>query len=303
MKKIMKKYIRLLLFILIVNLLMLGCNNSNNTLQNDSDSTVNATINEHSKKVKKIFYNVPSPIEMAKVLHESGVLYKPELLISYKVADKYVNLPKQALILGAYGSDLSYSRLFDQIQQSINYLSSVKKLCEELNIPEEQGKFAVSRLENNMENRDSLIQIVTETYSSADAYLKENERGNTATLIILGGWIEALYISSNIVDFDNPTNKEVINRIAEQKYSLSNLIELIKCYPYDKELKEYLPLMNNLKDKFDLVDIKYQKGDVVTDESKKLTTIYSKATVNINKPTFEDIKNTISEIRKKIITY
>lgn len=61
--------------------------------------------------------------------------------------------------------------------------------------------------------------------------------------------------------------------------------------------------MNNLKDKFDLVDIKYQKGDVVTDESKKLTTIYSKATVNINKPTFEDIKNTISEIRKKIITY
>ena len=212
-------------------------------------------------------------------------------------------MPKQALILGVYGSDLSYVRLFDQIQQSINYLSSIKKLTEDLNIPEEQGSFAVSRLENNMNNRDSLLQIVTETYSSANAYLKENERGNTATLIILGGWIEALYISTNIVDFDNPKNKQVINRIAEQKYSLSNLIELIKGYPNDKELKEYLPLMNKLHNEFSLVDIKYEKRDVVTDENKKLTTINSIVTINISKSTFEEIKKTITEIRNKIIIY
>ncbi len=295
----MKKY----LLLLFLPLMFLSCNNVNNTIVNDTDSIGNTTINDHSRKVKKIFYNVPSPIEMAKVLHESGALYKPEILLSYKVENKYVNVPKQALILGVYGSDLSYVRLFDQIQQSINYLSSIKKLTEELNIPEEQGSFAVSRLENNMDNRDSLLQIVSETYSSADSYLKENERGNTATLIVLGGWIEALFVSTNIVDFDNIKNKSVINRIAEQKYSLSNLIELIKSYPNDLELKEYLPLMNNLKTKFDLVDIKYEKGDVFTDNDKKLTTINSKATVNIDKSSFEEIKKTISEIRKKIIEY
>lgn len=295
----MKKY----LLLLFLPLMFLSCNNVNNTIVNDTDSIGNTTINDHSRKVKKIFYNVPSPIEMAKVLHESGALYKPEILLSYKVENKYVNVPKQALILGVYGSDLSYVRLFDQIQQSINYLSSIKKLTEELNIPEEQGSLAVSRLENNMDNRDSLLQIVSETYSSADSYLKENERGNTATLIVLGGWIEALFVSTNIVDFDNIKNKSVINRIAEQKYSLSNLIELIKSYPNDLELKEYLPLMNNLKTKFDLVDIKYEKGDVFTDNDKKLTTINSKATVNIDKSSFEEIKKTISEIRKKIIEY
>jgi len=299
----MKKNITYLLFVLFVTTLFTGCNNSNNTFQNDNDTLNNAITIEHTKKVKKIFYNVPSPIEMANVLHESGVQYKPEILVPFKAVDKYVNVPKQALILGVYGSDLSYVRLFDQIQQSINYLSSIKKLTGDLNIPEDQGSFAVNRLENNMDNRDSLLQIVTETYSSANTYLKENERGNTATLIILGGWIEALYISTNIVDFDNPKNKQVINRIAEQKYSLSNLIELIKGYPNDKELKEYLPLMNNLHNEFSLVDIKYEKRDVVTDENKKLTTINSIVTINISKSTFEEIKKTITEIRNKIIIY
>jgi len=298
----MQKYFSFLLLIFFTISFFWGCNNNNTSLNNDSDTTV-SILKEHSKKVKKIFYNVPSPIEMADVLHNSNALYNSEILVPFKNVDKYVNVPKQALILGVYGSDLSYVRLFDQIQQSINYLSSIKKLTEELNIPETEGSFTVSRLENNMDNRDSLLQIVSETYASADSYLKENERGNTATLIILGGWIEALYLSTNIIDFDNPKNKQIIDRIAEQKYSLSNLIELIKCYPNDKELKEYLPLMNDLYNKFSLVDIIYEKGNVVTDENKKLTTINSKVTITITKDNYEQIKNKISEIRQKILKY
>lgn len=279
-----------------------GCNSSNDNNQFDTDSlTFLDSNNEHTKKVRKIFYNVPSPIEMTSVLQKSGAQYKPEILNSFKVADKYVNVPQQALNLGAYGSDLSYVRLFDQIQLSINYLSAIKRLCDELNIPEEQGSFAISRMEKNMDNKDSLLQIISETYSSADAYLKDNDRGNTATLIVLGGWIEALYISTNIVNFDNSKNREVVNRIGEQKYSLNNLIELIKSYPNDSDLQEYVPLLQELKGKYDNVSIEYIKGEVVTEKDKKLTTIYSQAIVTIDKASFEEIKSTIAKIRSKVI--
>jgi len=285
--------------------LMWSCNSntdySSNQLDNDSISKRDS-LSEHTKKVKKIFYNVPSPLEMTAVIQKSGAQYKPEILNSFKVADKYVNIPQQALNLGAYGSDLSYVRLFDQIQLSINYLSAVKKLCDELNIPEEQGSFAISRMEKNMDNKDSLLQIITDTYSSADSYLKDNDRGNTATLIILGGWVEALYIATNIIVYDNPKNKDVVDRIAEQKYSLSNLIELVKCYPDDNELRTYMPSLLDLKKVFDQVKIEYIKGDVVTEKEKKLTTIHSKAIVSIDKNAFEEIKKTIVEIRKKVIS-
>ena len=284
---------------------MWSCNSntdySSNQLDNDSISKRDS-LSEHTKKVKKIFYNVPSPLEMTAVIQKSGAQYKPEILNSFKVADKYVNIPQQALNLGAYGSDLSYVRLFDQIQLSINYLSAVKKLCDELNIPEEQGSFAISRMEKNMDNKDSLLQIITDTYSSADSYLKDNDRGNTATLIILGGWVEALYIATNIIVYDNPKNKDVVDRIAEQKYSLSNLIELVKCYPDDNELRTYMPSLLDLKKVFDQVKIEYIKGDVVTEKEKKLTTIHSKAIVSIDKNAFEEIKKTIVEIRKKVIS-
>ena len=279
-----------------------GCSSSNDNSQFDNDSITGLdTNNEHNKRVRKIFYNVPSPIEMTAVIQKSGAQYKPEILNSFKVADKYINVPQQALNLGAYGSDLSYVRLFDQIQLSINYLSAIKTLCDELNIPEEQGSFAISRMEKNMDNKDSLLQIISETYSSADAYLKENDRGNTATLIVLGGWVEALYISTNIVKFDNSKNKDVVDRIGEQKYSLNNLIELIKSYPDDRDLNEYLPLLLELKSNYENVSIEYIKGDVVTEKDKKLTTIYSQAIVTFDKTTFEEIKTTIAKIRSKVI--
>jgi hypothetical protein len=298
----MKTYIILFFTIIAIVIFNTGCNFSNDSNQIENDSLNNIDLNgEHSKKVKKIFYNVPSPIEMTAVIQKSGTEYKPEILNSYKFAGKYIKVPKQALILGVYGSDLSYVRLFDQIQLSINYLSSIKKLCDELNIPEEQGSFAISRMETNMDNRDSLLQIITETYASADLYLKENERGNTATLIILGGWIEALYISTTIVDFDLEQNKAIINRIAEQKYSLSNLVELLKSYPEDKDLQEYLPLLEDLKLKYELVQIDYVKGNVVTEKDKKLTTINSTAITKMSKTSFEDIKASILSIRNKIV--
>ena len=300
-KTYMMKTYKFLLLILIGGLLLgWSCNSSTDSNQIDNDS-LNNVKNEHTKRVKKIFYNVPSPIEMASIIQKSGAQYKPEILNSYKNTDKYVNVPKQALILGVYGSDLSYVRLFDQIQLSINYLSSIKKLCDELNISEDQGSIAISRMEKNIDKRDSLLQIMSETYSSADAYLKENDRGNTATLIILGGWVEALYICTNIVEFDIPQNKDIINRIGEQKYSLNNLIELINSYPDDNELHKFIPLLAELRGKYDLVGIEYVKEEVVTEKEKKLTTIHSKANVSINKTSFEDIKTTISSIRNKIV--
>ena len=298
----MRSYIYFL--IIISGFIYLGwsCNSSNDSNQFDNDSISSLDSNaDHNKRVRKIFYNVPSPIEMTSVLQKSGAQYKPEILNSFKVADKYVNVPQQALNLGAYGSDLSYVRLFDQIQLSINYLSAIKRLCDELNIPEEQGSFAINRMEKNMDNKDSLLQIISETYSSADSYLKDNDRGNTATLIILGGWIEALYISTNIVIFENSKNKEVVTRIGEQKYSLNNLIELIKSYPNDKDLQEYVPLLMELKKNFENVNIEYIKGDVVTEKEKKLTTIYSQAIVTIDKTSFDNIKSTIAKIRTKVI--
>lgn len=282
---------------------MIGCNSQQNQLSTDTDTTSLVKDTVHANRVKKIFYNVPSPIEMSSVIQRSGAVFRGDVLCSYKNVEKYTTPSKQAIMLGVYGADLSYVRLFEQIQTAINYLSSIKKLCDVIDIPQEQGSLAIQRMEKNIDNKDSLLQIISETYAATDSYLKDNGRGNTATFVILGGWVESLYIASQIADYNNPSNKEIIDRIGEQKYSLSNMIELIKAYPEDKELQSYVQPLEDLKKVYEEVNIEYVKGEVKTDPSKKLTTIYSVAKVEIKKETFEKIKTLAKQIRINLIKY
>lgn len=287
--------------------LFFSCNNSNenknNLKEDDLDISIDTTGNyEHSKKVKKIFYNVPSPIEMTNIMQKAGAEFNPKILNKTDNVDGYILVNKMALNLGVYGADLSYTRIFDQIQMSVNILSSIRKLSDGLGIPQDKGSFAVNRIEENLNNRDSLLQIISDTYASADLYLKENDRGATAALIVTGGWVEGLYIATNIVGDSTDYNKEILNRIGEQKFSVNNLVELLKIYKdEDEDIKRCFPKILDLKSTFDKVKIEYTKGEVLTDSKKKLTTITSKADVRISPQDVEHIKSLVTKIREQII--
>lgn len=290
------------IFILvIISAVLFSCKNSTN--QNDTDSdvdTLNTIYNEHSGKVKKIFYNIPSPIEMAALMQKTKTYYDPSILNKIENADKYTTNSKMALNLGVFGANLSYTRMFDQIQESVNYLAVIRKLSDGLGIPQQPGTFAVSRIEQNIENKDSLLYIITDIYSSADIYLKESNRGSTATLIIFGGWVEALYIAANILDINNPS-KEIMERIAEQKYSLNNLIELMKAYENDEIISLYMPGLEKLSSVYDKIDITNTKTEVITDSAKKVTSISNNNKVNITVENIKELKVAVTEIRKEII--
>jgi hypothetical protein len=298
-KMAIKKITIVLLSLVLMSFYSCKCTNDGNGDGNDTLVKVNID-DDHTKKVRKIFYNVPSPLEMATMLQQAGANYNPEVLNSIDNQSRYITVTQMALNFGVYGADLSYTRMFDQIQECVKFLSVLRKLSDGIGIPEGEGKSAVNRLEDNIENRDSVLQIISETYANADAYLKENERGNTATLIILGGWVEALYIATNIVDVNNP-DKEILTRVGEQKYSLSNLLELLNTYKEDNTLSNYMTELNDLKVAFEKVEITTTAGDVVTDKEKKLTTIQSTAVVKITPENLKEIKKVISNLRNKIV--
>lgn len=251
-------------------------------------------------KVKVIFYNVPSPVEMASILQRSGIAYNPELLNPIKNADKYLTSAKIALNLGVYGADLSYVRMFDQLQESMNYLAVIKKFSEKLGIPSDKGTTTVGRLEDNVNNRDSLLNIISDTYANADVYLKENNRGSTAALIILGGWIEALYTATSMVDKpDNST--DIMNRVAEQKFSLNNLIDLLNAYKTDETIANYLPKLTELKKIYEKVAITATDTKTDTDKKSKTTTVDTNSNIRITIENIREINTFVIEVRKDII--
>lgn len=197
------------------------------TLHVDSaqDSAAKA---ERMAKTKKIFYNIPSPMETAALLKKAGAEYNSKILNDVKSVDKYTAASQQALNLGIYGADLSYASVFNHTQESMFYTSCSRKLADRLGVINAFSDSTLELMQSNMNDRDALLDIISETYWDVDAYLKENGRDNISALMIAGGWMEGLYIATQVsITNDTP---ELRQRIAEQNLSLDDLISLIDSY-------------------------------------------------------------------------
>ncbi len=180
------------------------------------------------KKTKAIFYNIPSPMETAALLKKAGAEYDKAILNDVKHVDSYTAASKQALNLGIYGADLSYTSVFNNTAESMLYTSCAKKLADKLGVSSAFNDTTIERMEANRNERDSLLNIISETYWEVDAYLKENQRENISALMVAGGWVEGLYIASQVCLAHN--TPELRQRIAEQKLPLADLISLINTY-------------------------------------------------------------------------
>jgi len=291
------------LIILSLVILLTACNNSSEITADDlliENPSETSTSSENIKTVKEIFYNVPSPIEISSMLTNAGVSYNAEHLNSSKKVSKYTTMEEMAVNLGIYGADLSYNRLYGQIQESVHYFAAIKKLSDNLGIPQDQGGNAAERLESNLENRDSLLNIISQTYTNTDEYLKQNDRGSTAALIIMGGWIEALYIATQIAT-QTDNNGTLLNSIAEQKFSLQNLIGLLSNYDDEEIIIKYLYKLNKLDKAYDNVEIEQSKNNVTTDTINGITTIENNNEILIKNETFIEIMTIISDIRNSFI--
>ncbi len=276
-----------------------GCNQ-----KSDSGKKEVATIDfdketNQEKTVKKIFFNLPSPIEITQTILATKSPFNSELPNSVANISNYSSSSDLALNFGVYGADLCYCRVYDELQSSISYLAAIRKITVLLQIPEEEGSETINRIEENIENRDSIFQIIAETYAGADGYLKENDRDLTAALIVVGGWVEGMYIAVNLLS--TQTNQDLLNNIAEQKYSFDNLMSVIREYRENPALADLIPSFESLQNVYNQITITHDKSVVVTDHETKVTTIDNESQISITPKQLKEITRLIVEIRSNIV--
>jgi hypothetical protein len=277
-----------------------GSSNSENTTEETVDT---ADANAHVKDVKaqNVFYSIPSPIETTTLLKAAGAKYNAAYLNPIENVSKYASVAGKALNLGVYGSDLSFTSIFDQTQESMLYLRCTNKLATGLGISGAFDESTTSRIEANMENRDSLLAIISDSYWNADSYLKDNGQPGVSALIVAGGWIEGLYIATQIA---NSTKNEAIGtRIGEQKLSLDNLIALLDSYKTENDgAADVLKGLNELKKIFDAIPAApAAETTVTTDKDKGTTTIGNGSSFKMTPELLKQITDKATELRNKII--
>jgi hypothetical protein len=258
-------------------------------------------------KAKKIFYSLPSPLETAMLIKSAGAEYDEELLNSLDNVNKYTTSKALALNLGIYTTDLSFASLFDQTQTSINYMEASRVMAEGLDISEAIDKETMERLESNLQNRDIVMDIISETFLNSSSYLKENERQDVAAIVLVGGWVEGLYLATKLVGDKGIEGNKLVDRILEQKLSF-NIVQRMLDDNKEKSTGEQnvdivamIDELKPLKDAFDKVKVETTESQTVTDESQKVTTIKSKTSVSVTPEDFAQITLVVDKLRTSFI--
>lgn len=290
----MKKY----LFILMASGLFIACGGDDAIEENIINDVVDSELTpERAEKAQMVFQTVPSPLETASLFQEAGADYNPEITNPVENVNKYFTNTQKALNLGVYGADLSYANIFDQTQESMFYMNCSKKMSDGLGITSAFDAATMERIEENINNRDSLMIIINDAYWIADAYLKENGQDHLSALIITGGWIEGLYLGAKALNHENP-DAELMKKIADQKYSLDNLIKLLASYE-NEEVKKIAQKIKGLKLAFDKIEV--EEKEITVDNDADIPTIDGGSTLKYETGTILEIAIEIEKIRNEII--
>jgi len=299
------------LFLVILTLFGLsGCKSDSKKASQDvniEDFISEDDIFDDIDKAKKIFYSLPSPLETAMLIKSAGAEYDEELLNSLENVTKYTTSRALALNLGIYTTDLSFASLFDQTQTSINYMTASKKMAEGLDISDAIDMETMTRLENNLQNRDIVMDIISETFLNSSSYLKENERQDIAAIVLVGGWIEGLYLATQLVGDNSIENNKLVDRILEQKLSF-NIVQRMLDDNKEKdtgeaneEIVELISELQELKDAFDKVTIETTETQSIDTDEANVTTIRSKTKVSVTPEDFKQIQLVIDNLRTSFI--
>ncbi len=290
--------------LLLVSIMFTACKNDTKKAEKakiDKELTVDDDLIGELNMAKQVFYALPSPIETAMLIKRAGTTFDQQILNPDINVDKYSTQRSKALNFGVYGADLSYASLFSQTQIAIKYMVVSKKLAEDLGILSFVEKDIVDRLEKNVNNRDSTLQIITDGFMTSNMHLKESGRPEIAALIIAGGWVEGLYIATQLA-LGSPNNNELVDRIIDQKISLITLIGLLELYQNNNDVAQTLTDLKQIESIYNQIQVVTSVVEPVTSDNEKVTSLKAKTDVFISEQVFNNLCTKVDSIRNVIVS-
>ena len=298
-----------ILFYLLLVIVITSCNNSSNRTDEflfpEADSIPISEAEKLSPEaIADISRNISSPVEIANLLQMLEIPFSQNYVASSIDANKQSTNFDKALKLGILGADLGYLNMYDKTGTSLDVLSSIRMLAEDMKVGQFFDFESIKRLSQNRSNLDSLLFISIDSYTQIDNYLRENDRGQLSALMIIGVWIEGQYLATQVAQQYPDTI--LFDRIGEQKIILNDLLLLINPYcSWDSQFTKLCEDIKDIKTAYRDVRITYTLGEPTTIEKDGGLVITQTETsvVDMSKVQLEGIIKITKNIRNRLISY
>jgi len=292
---------------IIISLLLINCNgNKKNSQSEDLQSLLSQDSNQSEltiseESMNEIIQSLPSPLEIATLIKESGTRFNQDFLNPAENADNYTIDSERALAMGIYAGDLGYINIYEKASYALSYLRAVKKLADDLKIGQFFDISTIKRLASNNNKLDSLLFISTVSFEKMDKYLREQKRSKISVLLVTGTWIEGLSLATQV--YNTTGNADLKERIADQKVVLDQILLIVSAYNKDEFFAKISEDLQTLKAEYDQVTITYNYQEPITKEINGRLVIIDNSTteVDITEEQLVQIGKLVKEIRGRMI--
>jgi hypothetical protein len=270
---------------------------SSENLDVDMDVVDVGELQISSETMNDIIQNIASPIEVAALISSMNIPFSTSYLADPEKLSTSTTSFEMAYSLGALSADLGYLNMYEKTGTAVNYLSSINRLADALQIGQFFDFATIKRMATTSSNLDSLMFISIHSFNNMDDYLRETERSNLSTLMITGVWMEGLYLATQVAVQNN--SEELKSMIGEQKLILNDLLLILNNYKNEQVIQAYITDLESLKVIYDEVKITYEVGEPQTIEKDgMLMVIQSESShVSMSDETLQKIIEVTEQVR------
>ena len=295
----------ILVVVLLFASLLIGCKSGGNKAPKKEETIEvpkdKSALIEDVQQAEKIFKALPSPLESAMLIKSAGARFDNALLNPVGNVNNYVTNKSMALNLGIYTCDLSFASLYEQTQLIIDYMNAAKKMADGLGILKAIDQSTIDELEENINNIDVIMKIVSETFMNSNSYLEDNGQPAIAAMVLMGGWFEGLYISTQLVDMNDFNGNKLVGRIIDQKLSIDILLSLLESSKGNPAVDELIIQVKKLKVVFDKIKLTTSRVRPEFDKASNTTVLKSEVKTDMTPAVFKELSATVAEIRSTFV--
>ncbi|TFH20984.1 MAG: hypothetical protein E4H10_15950, partial [Bacteroidia bacterium] len=183
-------------------------------LEVDMDDVEVGELQISSETMDEIIQNIASPIEVAALIQSLHVPFSTSYLADPEKLSTSTTSFEMAYSLGALSADLGYLNMYEKTGTAVNYLSSINRLADALQIGQFFDFATIKRLATTSSDLDSLLFISINSFNNMDDYLRETDRSNLSALMIAGVWMEGNYLATQVAVQNS--NEDLKTMIGEQ---------------------------------------------------------------------------------------
>jgi hypothetical protein len=282
---------------IVLSFLLFACNPTGS--QSGENDFISGSNNQSAfTQDGEIVYALKIPTDIVNFFEETGTGFDPGITCPLEKIPLYDNPEHIALLLGVLGVDLSYCTLFERVTEAAEYYHHIELLAGKLELPREIFEDSPGVQRAYLENPDSLKNQIFEIYTEMDIQFRENNQLSLASLSLLGGWLETMYIG--VVIYKNKTVLEMGDRILQQKYSLNSLSGILANQQESLMVRRYMHTVNKLKEVYDEVDIRYETEGFEMDDNEQVFHA-SVAEIIYEQESLNEICRIILQLREDIL--